>query len=120
MIWIPKKISFNKKDLKIVLYNIKIILIYEYIKIFINFMYYIWEIQIGKVIQKWSKISIINLKGSLKSINYEFPNNDYIKGLPLCNCGLPCDVKKNINKNRLYFRCAKHSIRQVLCAYIYL
>jgi len=75
MIWIPKKISFNKKDLKIVLYNIKIILIYEYIKIFINFMYYIWEIQIGKVIQKWSKISIINLKGSLQSINYEFPNN---------------------------------------------
>ena len=51
MIWIPKKITSNKKDLKIVLYKIKIILIYEYIKILINFMYYIWEIQIGKVIQ---------------------------------------------------------------------
>lgn len=42
--------------------------------------------------------------------NYKFPNNNYIKELPLCDCGLPCDVKKNKNKNNLYFRCAKKNM----------
>jgi len=42
--------------------------------------------------------------------NYKFPNNNYIKELPLCNCGLPCDVKKKKDKNTLYFRCAKKNI----------
>jgi predicted GIY-YIG superfamily endonuclease len=41
---------------------------------------------------------------------YKFPNNDFIKELPLCNCGLPCDVKKHRNKNSLYFRCAKKNM----------
>lgn len=41
---------------------------------------------------------------------YKFPNNDFIKELPLCNCGLPCDVKKHKNKNSLYFRCAKKNM----------
>ena len=27
--------------------------------------------------------------------------------LPLCNCGLPCDIRVNYEKNHLYFRCAK-------------
>lgn len=39
--------------------------------------------------------------------NYEFPKNNYIKELPLCKCGLPCDVKKNDKNNYLYFRCSK-------------
>lgn len=30
--------------------------------------------------------------------------------LPLCNCGLPCDVKVNYTKKHLYFRCAKKNI----------
>lgn len=41
---------------------------------------------------------------------YTFPNNSYIKELPLCICGLPCDVKKHKNKNSIYFRCAKKNI----------
>jgi len=39
-----------------------------------------------------------------------FPVNQYIKELPLCKCGLPCDVRKNDEKNYLYFRCAKKNI----------
>ena len=42
--------------------------------------------------------------------DYKFPNNNFIKELPLCNCGLPCDVKKHRNKNSLYFRCAKKNM----------
>ena len=43
-------------------------------------------------------------------VDYTFPINEYIKNLPLCNCGLPCDVKKNDEHNYLYFRCAKKNI----------
>lgn len=41
---------------------------------------------------------------------YKFPNNEYTKELPLCNCGLPCDVKKHKNKKSLFFRCAKKNM----------
>ena len=41
---------------------------------------------------------------------YKFPNNEYIKELPLCNCGLPCDVKKHEKKEMLFFRCAKKNM----------
>lgn len=41
---------------------------------------------------------------------YKFPNNEYIKEIPLCNCGLPCDVKKHDNKESLFFRCAKKNM----------
>ena len=43
-------------------------------------------------------------------IEYKYPENDYIKDLPLCNCGLPCDIKKNEDDNYLYFRCAKKNM----------
>ena len=42
--------------------------------------------------------------------NYSFPDNEAIKELPLCNCGLPCDIKKNEQKNHLFFRCAKKNM----------
>ena len=41
---------------------------------------------------------------------YKFPNNEHIKELPLCKCGLPCDIRKNEDKNYLYFRCAKKNM----------
>ena len=44
---------------------------------------------------------------------YAFNNlteNDGIKNLPLCDCGIPCDVKKNDEHGYLYFRCAKKNI----------
>lgn len=43
-------------------------------------------------------------------INYTFPVNDYIKNLPLCNCGLPCDIRKNETSDYLYFVCAKKNM----------
>ena len=43
-------------------------------------------------------------------VKYKFPKNDLIKELPTCNCGFPCDVNKNKEKNYLYFRCAKKNM----------
>ena len=57
---------------------------------------------------KWNKIR--GGKYTRFDIKYNYPVNDYIKDLPLCNCGLPCDIKKNEDKNFLYFRCAKKNI----------
>ena len=42
--------------------------------------------------------------------NYKFPDNEYIKEIPLCYCGLPCDIKKHKNKNSLFFRCSKKNM----------
>lgn len=46
-------------------------------------------------------------------IQYAFPGdqyNNYVKDLPLCNCGLPCDMKKKDDDNYIYFRCAKKNM----------
>lgn len=44
------------------------------------------------------------------NVNYNFPINDYVRELPLCKCGFPCDIRKNDSKNFLYFRCAKKNM----------
>lgn len=41
---------------------------------------------------------------------YEYPNNKHAKDLPLCKCGLPCDIRKNEDGNYLFFRCAKKNM----------
>jgi hypothetical protein len=56
----------------------------------------------------WKKIR--GGKYTRLDIEYIFPINEYIKNLPLCNCGLPCDIKKNEEDNYLYFRCAKKNM----------
>ena len=38
------------------------------------------------------------------------PINENIKNLPICHCGLPCDIKHNEEKNYLYFRCSKKNL----------
>lgn len=43
-------------------------------------------------------------------VEYIFPNNNLINDLPNCNCGFPCDVKKNEEHNYLYFRCSKKNM----------
>ena len=43
-------------------------------------------------------------------IDYSLPNNKYIENLPICKCGLPCDIRKNEEHNYLYFRCAKKNM----------
>jgi predicted GIY-YIG superfamily endonuclease len=43
-------------------------------------------------------------------IEYKFPINEVVKELPLCNCGLPCDIKKHEDNNYLFFRCAKKNM----------
>ena len=57
---------------------------------------------------EWNKIR--GGKYTRFDIEYKYPDNDYIKDLPLCKCELPCDIKKNEDKNYLYFRCAKKNM----------
>lgn len=57
---------------------------------------------------EWNKIR--GGKYTRFDIEYKYPNNDYIKNLPLCKCGLPCDIKKNEDKNYLFFRCSKKNM----------
>jgi hypothetical protein len=57
---------------------------------------------------KWYKIR--GGKYTRLDIDYTYPKNEYIKELPLCKCGLPCDIKKNDKKNYLFFRCAKKNM----------
>ncbi len=57
---------------------------------------------------EWEKIR--GGKYTRFDIEYKYPDNIYIKDLPLCKCGLPCDIRKNEDKNYLYFRCAKKNV----------
>lgn len=57
---------------------------------------------------EWNKIR--GGKYTRFNIEYRYPNNKFVKDLPLCKCNLPCDIKKNENENYLYFRCAKKNI----------
>lgn len=57
---------------------------------------------------QWEKIR--GGKYTRFDVEYKYPNNDYIKDLPLCHCGLPCDIRINEDKNYLYFRCAKKNL----------
>jgi predicted GIY-YIG superfamily endonuclease len=57
---------------------------------------------------KWNKIR--GGKYTRFDIEYKYPDNDYIKELPLCKCGLPCDIRKNEDKKYLFFRCAKKNM----------
>lgn len=58
--------------------------------------------------EEWNKIR--GGKYTRLDIEYNCPNNDYIKDLlPLCKCGFPCDIRKN-EDNNLYFRCAKKNM----------
>ena len=43
-------------------------------------------------------------------IEYAMPLNKDVVNLPVCYCGLPCDIKKNDEHNYLYFRCAKKNM----------
>lgn len=58
--------------------------------------------------ETWDKIR--GGKYTRFDVDYCFPNNEYIKQLPLCNCGLPCDIKKKEDENYLFFRCAKKNM----------
>lgn len=42
--------------------------------------------------------------------HYTIPNNKNILELPICYCGIPCDIKKNNKNNFLYFRCPKNNM----------
>jgi len=48
-------------------------------------------------------------------IEYKYPINECIKDLPLCKCGLPCDINKTKDTNYLYFRCPKKNLWDELC-----
>lgn len=57
---------------------------------------------------EWNKIR--GGKYTRFDVEYKYPDNNYIKDLPLCKCGFPCDIRKNEDKNYLYFRCAKKNM----------
>lgn len=42
--------------------------------------------------------------------NYKMPDNSNLKYIPVCYCGLPCDINKNEEDLFLYFRCSKKNI----------
>jgi len=56
----------------------------------------------------WKKIR--GAKYTRSDYIYPFSQNEHIKRLPLCKCGLPCDIKKNKKHNYLFFRCAKKNM----------
>ena len=58
--------------------------------------------------EKWEKIR--GGKYTNFDVKYKYPKNENIKNLPLCKCDLPCDIKKNEEKNYLFFRCAKKNM----------
>ena len=58
--------------------------------------------------ETWNKIR--GGKYTHFNVTYKFPINDNIQNLPICKCGLPCDVKKNKENNYLFFRCAKKNM----------
>ena len=58
--------------------------------------------------ETWNKIR--GGKYTHFNVTYKFPINDNIQNLPICKCGLPCDVKKNQENNYLFFRCAKKNM----------
>ena len=49
------------------------------------------------------------------TMEYTFPKNEIVEDLPICNCGLPCDVKQNEKHGYLYFRCAKKNMWDDFC-----
>lgn len=53
-------------------------------------------------------------------VEYAFPKNKFVKNLPDCYCGIPCDVKQNEKDNYLYFRCAKKNIWDDMCDKFYI
>lgn len=69
---------------------------------------YITECLMTHRSNEWTKIR--GGKYTRFDIDYNFPLNEYLKDLPLCNCGLPCDIKKNETKEFLFFRCAKKNM----------
>lgn len=69
---------------------------------------YITECLMSHNKETWEKIR--GGKYTRFDIKYKFPDNNYIKDLPLCKCGFPCDIKKNEEKNYLFFRCAKKNM----------
>lgn len=58
--------------------------------------------------ETWNKIR--GGKYTHFNVTYKFPINDNIQNLPICKCGLPCDIKKNKENNYLFFRCAKKNM----------
>ena len=58
--------------------------------------------------ETWNKIR--GGKYTHFNVTYKYPINDNIQNLPICKCGLPCDVKKNKENNYLFFRCAKKNM----------
>ena len=86
---------------------------FEYLEDNDNYSKYYAENNIAECLMIHNKNNWENIRGGKYTrfdCNYKFPKNKHIEFLPLCKCGLPCDVKKNEDKNYLFFRCSKKNM----------
>jgi len=63
-------------------------------------------------VSEWS-----NIRGGKyvrQDVIYKLPDKKDLLRLPLCECGYPCDIKKNQEKGLLFFRCAKKNMFDAL------
>lgn len=58
--------------------------------------------------EQWTKVRSGNY--TRFNVNYKFPINKYANEIPNCNCGFPCDIRKNEDGKYLYFRCSKKNM----------
>tara|TARA_Y100000389_G_C17437992_1_gene506734 strand:+ start:1021 stop:1848 length:828 start_codon:yes stop_codon:yes gene_type:complete len=59
--------------------------------------------------ENWEKIR--GGKYTRFDIDYDFPEDElFTIDLPICNCGMPCDIRKKKGHNCLYFRCSKKNM----------
>ena len=71
------------------------------------------ENSIAECLMLHNKATWNNIRGGKYTrfdVEYRYPTNDFIQNLPLCHCGLPCDIKKNEDRDYLFFRCAKKNM----------
>lgn len=68
---------------------------------------FITECMIINNSKKWHKIR--GGKYTRFDAEYKYPENLILKKLPVCKCGLPCDIKCK-DESYLYFRCSKKNM----------
>ena len=56
------------------------------------------------------KNTLFDKNGYSKCIYNKCPENSFIEKIPICHCGLPCDIHVLIDKKICYFRCAKKNL----------
>ena len=56
------------------------------------------------------KNTLFDKNGYSKCIYNKCPENSFIEKIPICHCGLPCDIRFLVDKKSCFFRCAKKNL----------